>query len=58
MSFYENPLQFILRILYGLGVVVVIFGIVGWFGYRTYKKKKAPKPESAGEGDKPPESGT
>jgi len=58
MSFHEDPLPFILRILYGLGVVVVIFGIVGWFGYRTYKKKKAPKPESAGEGDKPPESGS
>ena len=57
MSFHENPLQFILRILYGLGVVFLILGIVGCFGYRTYKKKKAPKPESGAEGNKPPESG-
>ena len=58
MSFHEDPLTFILRVLYGLGVMLVIFGTVGWLGYRTYKKKKAPRPESTGEGDKPPESGS
>jgi len=58
MSFHENPLQFILRVFYGLGVAVMILGIVGWFGYRAYKKKKAPKPESVGVEEKPPESGS
>jgi hypothetical protein len=58
MTLQDNPLQFILRILYGLGFVVVIIGAVGFFGYRTYKKKKAPKPEGGGEGTQPPESGT
>ena len=57
MTFHENPLHFILRILYGLGLAVVVIGAVGFFGYRTYKKKKAPKPEAAGEGTQPPESG-
>jgi len=58
MSFLENPLQFILRILYGLGFVVVVLGVIGWFGYRTYKKRKSPKPEAGGESAPPPESGT
>jgi hypothetical protein len=58
MSFHEQPLQFILRIIYGFGSVVVVLGIIGWFGYRTYKKKKMPKPESPGEGSQPPESGS
>jgi hypothetical protein len=57
MTFPENPLQFILRILYGLGFAAVAFGAIGWFGYRTYKKKKAPKAGDVGEGFPPPESG-
>jgi hypothetical protein len=57
MTFAENPLQFILRILYGLGFVVAVAAGVGFFGYRTYKKKKAPKSEAGGENAQPPESG-
>jgi len=56
MTFHEDPLQFILRILYGLGFTVVVLGIIGWLGYRTYKKKKMSKPESPSEGGQPPES--
>ncbi|MBP1716152.1 MAG: doubled protein [Deltaproteobacteria bacterium] len=58
MTFHDNPLQFILRILYGLGLVAVVLGAVGWFGYRTYQKRKLPKPEATGENVQPPESGT
>lgn len=58
MTLHDNPLQFILRILYGLGFAVVVIGVIGFFGYRAYKKKKAPKPEAADEAAKPPESGT
>jgi hypothetical protein len=58
MSFHEQPLQFILRILYGLGFAVVVLGIIGWFGYRTYQKKKASKSKPAGESKQPPESGS
>jgi hypothetical protein len=57
MTFSENPLPFILRILYGMGFAGIVIGAVGFFGYRTYKKKKAPKAETGGEGAPPPESG-
>jgi hypothetical protein len=57
MTFHENPLQFILRILYGLGFVAVVFGII-WYGYRNYQKKKmAQKAVSGGGEEKPPEAG-
>jgi hypothetical protein len=48
MSFHEQPLQFILRILYGLGFTVVVLGAVGWFGYRFYQRKKTKKGETGG----------
>jgi hypothetical protein len=41
MSFEDQPVPFILRILYGIGLVVVILACMAFFGYRTYKRKKA-----------------
>ncbi len=53
MSFQDQPVPFILRILYGIGLVVVILGCIAFFGYRTCKRKRA-KPE----GEKPAGSDT
>jgi len=58
MSFHEQPLQFILRILYGLGFVVVIIGIIGYFGYRVYRGKKGKKEGEGQGGGEKTESGT
>jgi hypothetical protein len=58
MTFHEDPLQFILRILYGLGFGVIVLGLIGYLGYRTYKKRKTAKPPAPGEGGQPPETGT
>jgi hypothetical protein len=47
----DQPVPFLLRFVYGAGVVVVVLGCVAFFGYRTYRRKMA-KPES----EKPPGS--
>lgn len=52
MSFQDQPVPFILRVLYGAGLVVVVLGCVAFFGFRSYKQKKAKK-----EGEKPAEGG-
>jgi hypothetical protein len=52
MSFREQPIPYILRILYGAGFVVVVIGCIGFFSYRFYlhkKKKKESPPKSEGE---------
>jgi hypothetical protein len=49
MSFQDQPVPFILRILYAVGLVIGVLGCIAFFGYRTYKRKRA-KPE---EGEKP-----
>ena len=46
-SFQEQPVPFLLRILYGTGIIVVILGGMAFFGYRTYSRKKAQKKEEA-----------
>jgi len=57
MSFHENPLQFVLRILYALGLGLVVVGVIGCFGYRIYKKGRKQKPETPEGSGQPPESG-
>jgi hypothetical protein len=52
MSFREQPIPYILRILYGVGLVVIVIGCIGFFSYRFYlrkKKKKDAPPKSEGE---------
>ena len=49
MSFKDQPVPFLLRILYGIGLIVLILGAVAFLGYRTYKQKKSRK---KGEGEK------
>ncbi|MGA2955121.1 MAG: cytochrome c3 family protein [Thermodesulfobacteriota bacterium] len=46
MSFQDQPVPFILRILYAIGLVVVVLGCIAFIGYRAYQRKKA-KPEGA-----------
>jgi hypothetical protein len=53
MSFQDQPVPFILRILYGFGLGVVILGGIAFFGYRAYNRRKAKKKE-----EKPPEGDT
>ena len=49
VSFWEQPVPFLLRFLYGAGLILAVLACVGFFGYRTYTKKKAKKAE----GEKP-----
>lgn len=56
MTFADNPLAYLLRIFYGLGFFAAVIGGAGFFGYRTYRKRKAQKPDASGEGARPPES--
>jgi len=52
MSFQDQPVPFILRILYGVGLVAVILAGVVFFGYRTYRRKKTkPEGENPAAGD-------
>lgn len=51
VSFWEQPVPFLLRFLYGAGLILAVLACVGFFGYRTYTKKKARKAE----GEKPAE---
>ena len=52
MSFKDQPVPFLLRILYGAGLVVIVIGCVAFFSYRVYlrkkTKKKLDKPEEGG----------
>ena len=51
MSFSDQPIPYLLRILYGAGLIFVVIGMIGIFAYRFYLRKK-----KAGEGsDKPAE---
>ncbi len=44
MSLREQPVPFLLRILYGAGVIVVVIGAVIGISFTAYKRKKAKKP--------------
>ena len=48
-SFGDQPVPYILRFLYGAGLILAVLACVGFFGHRTYKKKKAGNKE----GEKP-----
>jgi len=54
VSFQEQPVPFILRILYGAGIIIGIMGCGVFFSYRAYRRRKNRKPDSdkAGEGEK------
>jgi len=51
VSFWEQPVPFLLRFLYGAGLIIGVLACVGFFSFRTYTKKKAKKAE----GEKPAE---
>lgn len=51
VSFWEQPVPFLLRFLYGAGLILVVLACIAFFGYRSYNKKKAKKAE----GEKPAE---
>jgi hypothetical protein len=51
MSFADQPIPYLLRILYGAGLIIVVICGIGFFAYRFYVRKK-----KANEGaDKPAE---
>jgi hypothetical protein len=56
LSFWEQPVPFLLRFLYGAGLILAVLACVGFFGYRTYAKRKAQKAqgEKPAEGEGPP----
>jgi hypothetical protein len=48
----EQPIPFLLRFVYGAGLAFVVLGCVGFFGYRTYRRKMdKPGPEKPPEGE-------
>jgi hypothetical protein len=52
MSFQDQPVPFLLRFLYGAGIILVAVGFIGFFSFRCYQKRKkrgAPEPPAAGE---------
>jgi len=51
ISFWDQPVPFLLRFLYGAGLILAVLACVAFFGYRTYTRKKARKAE----GEKPAE---
>ena len=51
VSLWEQPVPFLLRFLYGAGLILAVLACVAFFGYRTYTRKKARKAE----GKKPDE---
>jgi hypothetical protein len=53
MSFSEQPIPYLLRILYGAGLFFVVIGIIGIFAYRFYLRKKKGEEGT----DKPTEGG-
>jgi len=52
MSFADQPVPFLLRFLYGAGIVILVVGGIAFLSYRLVLKRKAPK----GEEDKTGES--
>jgi hypothetical protein len=50
LSLWEQPVPFLLRFIYGAGLVVAILACVAFLGYRSYTRRKGKK----GEGEKPP----
>ncbi|NWF55054.1 MAG: cytochrome c3 family protein [Syntrophaceae bacterium] len=40
VAFWEQPVPFLLRFLYGAGLILVVLACVSFFGYRTYTRKK------------------
>lgn len=59
VSFQDQPVPFLLRILYGLGIFILVIGCIGFFGYWVYRKKKAAAKgvEKTGEGEQAGQSG-
>jgi len=49
MSFSEQPIPFFLRILYGVGIVMVIVCGLGYFSYQWFRRKKTKKEEAGKE---------
>jgi hypothetical protein len=52
VSFGEQPVPFLLRFLYGAGLILAVLACIGFFGYRIHTRKKARKAgqEKPGEG--------
>jgi hypothetical protein len=48
---WDQPIPFLLRFLYGAGLILAVLAGVAFFGYRTYTRKKAQKAT----GEKPTE---
>jgi hypothetical protein len=55
MSFKDQPVPFFLRILYGVGLVILVIGFVAFFSFRFYQKKK--KKETTGTPDEGKQEG-
>jgi hypothetical protein len=49
VSLGDQPVPFLLRFLYGAGLILAVLACIAFFGYRTYARKKARKAE----GEKP-----
>jgi hypothetical protein len=47
VSLWDQPVPFLLRFLYGVGLVLAVLACIAFFGYRTYTRRKARK--AAGE---------
>ena len=54
MSFQDQPVPFLLRFLYGAGIVILVIGGIAFFSYRMVRKRKVKKGEAdkTGEGEK------
>jgi Cytochrome c3 len=51
VSLWDQPVPFLLRFLYGAGLIFAVLACIAYFGYRTYTRRKARKAE----GEKPAE---
>ena len=51
VSLWEQPVPFLLRFLYGAGLILAVLACGAFFGYRTYTRKKGRKAQ----GEKPAE---
>jgi hypothetical protein len=43
VSLWDQPVPFLLRFLYGAGLILAVLAFIAFFGYRTYTRKKARK---------------
>ena len=43
VSFWDQPIPFLLRFLYGAGLILAVLACVAFFGYRTYTRRKTRK---------------